>query len=276
MMRAHLLYRSFAKAEAAARAVTDDVRTLAGHEQASTVETVLDGLCDLVRSRYQVHSPQVQRDGDIPPVVLCVEWSEQLAQRQSLTLLKNLLYQGRPVNVLVYLAIEGDPRTVPTKVTEMFSNPPVSFTPTDLHPVTEVVWCDGTCDLSPEDHAHQHPHPMDVLRGRLIEVVRNVIETDQAHGVPIVDAILAEIDAHPVLEIRPYRPTQDAYDRVAASYNKYRDQVSEVKRLHGKPRTERYGAGCVQCGIVWPCPTGKAVGITDPRPNREGPLPEES
>ena len=30
--------------------------------------------------------------------------------------------------------------------------------------------------------------------------------------------------------------------------------LARVKAMH-KPRTERHGSGCVQCGIVWPCPT---------------------
>ena len=30
--------------------------------------------------------------------------------------------------------------------------------------------------------------------------------------------------------------------------------VTKLRAMH-KPRTERHGSGCVQCGIVWPCPT---------------------
>jgi hypothetical protein len=30
--------------------------------------------------------------------------------------------------------------------------------------------------------------------------------------------------------------------------------ATTVRALH-KRRTERHGSGCVQCGIVWPCPT---------------------
>ncbi|MCQ0011953.1 hypothetical protein [Actinomadura madurae] len=31
----------------------------------------------------------------------------------------------------------------------------------------EIVWCDGTCGLSPEEHDRQHPHPMTVLRAEM-------------------------------------------------------------------------------------------------------------
>lgn len=40
--------------------------------------------------------------------------------------------------------------------------------------------------------------------------------------------------------------------------------LDEVRRLHGHPRTERRNSGCISCGIVWPCPTAKAVGVTTP------------
>lgn len=127
MNREHLLFRSLANAEKAARSQAADVRVLAVNEPEASAGAVLDGLCDLVGSRYQDYSPDDLRDGGIPPVVFCAEWGEPL--RQHLALLKNLLYQGRPVNVLVYLAIDHDPRTVPTGVTEMFHNPPVSGPP---------------------------------------------------------------------------------------------------------------------------------------------------
>ncbi len=34
--------------------------------------------------------------------------------------------------------------------------------------------------------------------------------------------------------------------------------IATVRATHRK-RTERHGSGCVQCGIVWPCPTYKAL-----------------
>lgn len=35
--------------------------------------------------------------------------------------------------------------------------------------------------------------------------------------------------------------------------------IERVRKLHHGPRTERHGSGCVQCGIVWPCPTARAL-----------------
>lgn len=39
--------------------------------------------------------------------------------------------------------------------------------------------------------------------------------------------------------------------------------IATVRATH-KPRTERHGSGCVQCGIVWPCPTYKALTVEEP------------
>jgi hypothetical protein len=36
------------------------------------------------------------------------------------------------------------------------------------------------------------------------------------------------------------------------------DVVARVRAMH-KPRTERHGSCCVQCGIVWPCPTSRVL-----------------
>lgn len=35
--------------------------------------------------------------------------------------------------------------------------------------------------------------------------------------------------------------------------------LGKVRDLHGKPRTERHGSGCVHCAIHWPCPTYRLV-----------------
>ena len=35
--------------------------------------------------------------------------------------------------------------------------------------------------------------------------------------------------------------------------------IARVRQLHSGPRTERHGSGCVQCGILWPCPTRRAL-----------------
>ncbi|MCQ0011954.1 hypothetical protein [Actinomadura madurae] len=83
--------------------------------------------------------------------------------------------------------------------------------------------------------------------------------------------MLGQIEAHPSLTIRHHAPTKDAYDAACRALEEHRERantaegiVEQVKRLHGKPRVDRYGSGCVQCGIVWPCPTACAVGITAP------------
>ena len=118
-----------------------------------------------------------------------------------------------------------------------------------------ITWCDGTCGLSPAEHERQHPDPYKVLRDQIAEQI----------GAPAADLALSVIAEHPVLTIRPFYPTQDSYDAACRAASLKQEMLEEVRRLHGKPRTDRYGSGCVQCSIVWPCPTAKAVGITDPR-----------
>lgn len=39
--------------------------------------------------------------------------------------------------------------------------------------------------------------------------------------------------------------------------------LARVKAMH-KRRTERHGSGCVQCGIVWPCPTYRELDAAEP------------
>lgn len=150
--------------------------------------------------------------------------------------------------------------------------------------ITEVVTCDGTCGLSPADCANLHPDPMTALKAQMVETVRQrlggKVELFPHTAEFLVDGMLEQIEAHPALTIRHYAPTRDAYDAACRALEKHRARadeaeaaVTEVQRLHGKPRTARYGAGCIQCGVLWPCPTAKAVGITDPRPDRQGELP---
>jgi hypothetical protein len=45
----------------------------------------------------------------------------------------------------------------------------------------------------------------------------------------IIDAVLATIDAHPVLEIRPYYPTQWAYDQACKALEKHRQRADEAE-----------------------------------------------
>ncbi|MEV0114657.1 hypothetical protein AB0H77_15595 [Streptomyces sp. NPDC050844] len=39
--------------------------------------------------------------------------------------------------------------------------------------------------------------------------------------------------------------------------------VERVRALHRGPRAERHGSGCVQCGILWPCPTARILDGTE-------------
>lgn len=131
--------------------------------------------------------------------------------------------------------------------------------------ITEVVWCDGTCELSPADHEREHPDPHAVLRAQLIETVQQRLG-DQTELFPhaaefLVDGVLADIEAHPVLEVRPYYPTKDAYDAACRALEEKQTVIDGVAARHSGPRTERYGSGCVQCGLLWPCPDAKAVGL---------------
>ena len=48
-----------------------------------------------------------------------------------------------------------------------------------------------------------------------------------------------------------------------ADRDRLAEQVKHGRELHGRPRIDRHGSGCVQCGIVWPCPTFIALGGTE-------------
>jgi hypothetical protein len=49
--------------------------------------------------------------------------------------------------------------------------------------------------------------------------------------------------------------------------------IAAVRAKH-KQRTERHGSGCVQCGIVWPCPTYKELDVAiEAQPAAEDTLP---
>ena len=48
--------------------------------------------------------------------------------------------------------------------------------------------------------------------------------------------------------------------RITADRNTYLEMVNQVREKHRGPRNPaRYGSGCIQCGLVWPCPTYKIV-----------------
>lgn len=48
--------------------------------------------------------------------------------------------------------------------------------------------------------------------------------------------------------------------------------IARVRDLHGRPRTDRHGSGCIHCGIVWPCPTYKA--LTPPADQQDAEVPD--
>jgi hypothetical protein len=101
----------------------------------------------------------------------------------------------------------------------------------------------------------------------------------------ITDAVMAVADAEQT-ELRrerdlaiahdrqPY-PTAWAYEQACKARNKHQERadaaealIAGVRATH-KPRTERHGSGCVQCGIVWPCPTFKALDVAAETPQPE-------
>lgn len=36
--------------------------------------------------------------------------------------------------------------------------------------------------------------------------------------------------------------------------------LQQIQDMHGRPRTDRHGSGCIHCAIAWPCPTYLAAG----------------
>jgi hypothetical protein len=83
-------------------------------------------------------------------------------------------------------------------------------------------------------------------------------------AVAVADAEQADLRRERDLAIahdrQPY-PTAWAYEQVCKARTKHQERadaaeaVIAVVRAKHKRRTERHGSGCVQCGIVWPCPT---------------------
>lgn len=46
--------------------------------------------------------------------------------------------------------------------------------------------------------------------------------------------------------------------------------LRQIGELHSGPRTERHGSGCIECSLVWPCPTRLVLGGADNPRNRGG------
>lgn len=57
-----------------------------------------------------------------------------------------------------------------------------------------------------------------------------------------------------------------AAEQLLAEVEQLGSVLAEVRDLHGHPRTARHGSGCVSCGIVWPCPTYRAISSAGPAP----------
>lgn len=92
------------------------------------------------------------------------------------------------------------------------------------------------------------------------------------------DAVLALIEEDPVLEIRPYYPTQDAYDAACYALEKHRKRANEaeadrdrareiavaleqqVARVQGMHvRAAGISEWCAHCEEQYPCPTLRAL-----------------
>lgn len=84
-----------------------------------------------------------------------------------------------------------------------------------------------------------------------------------AAAITVADAEQAELRRERDLAIthdrQPY-PTAWAYEQACKALNRKTDVIDQVRAMHRR-RTERHGSGCVQCGMVWPCPTYKALDL---------------
>jgi hypothetical protein len=75
-----------------------------------------------------------------------------------------------------------------------------------------------------------------------------------------VDKLRRDLELAIAHDRQPY-PTAWAYEQACKAREKHRERadaaealIAAVRAKH-KPRTERHGSGCVQCGTVWPCAT---------------------
>jgi hypothetical protein len=89
---------------------------------------------------------------------------------------------------------------------------------------------------------------------------RETVRTDRAEARAAameraMESTAADASAHRFCHMRLMSQCQRA-ERAEAV-------IAEVRAKH-KKRTERHGSGCVQCGIVWPCPTYLTLGVLDP------------
>ncbi|MEV4174008.1 hypothetical protein [Nonomuraea sp. NPDC049709] len=99
-------------------------------------------------------------------------------------------------------------------------------------------------------------------RDSLVGTMMSGIEAVRDHQ---LEQLRKERDQAIAHDRQPY-PTQWAYDQACAALETHRARADaaeaindRIAQLHGGPRTERHGSGCVQCGILWPCPTKRAL-----------------
>jgi hypothetical protein len=86
---------------------------------------------------------------------------------------------------------------------------------------------------------------METVKTDVLALTRQAI-SDPGSILPRVDgetvsnwsarAVLAVIDEHPVLEIRPYYPTQDAYDSACRALEKHRARADEAEADRDRAR----------------------------------------
>lgn len=73
---------------------------------------------------------------------------------------------------------------------------------------------------------------------------------------------LADVDV-PALVAEVKRRTAER-DEALKEMREARAELDRVRDMHGRPRTDRHGSGCIHCAIVWPCPTYLAAGGVRP------------
>ncbi|GAA0969894.1 hypothetical protein GCM10009555_017820 [Acrocarpospora macrocephala] len=91
-----------------------------------------------------------------------------------------------------------------------------------------------------------------------------------------VEQIAADVLALPELrQLREDLETEtNVAQRLTAINRRLEVRLARVRALHKGPRTDRPGSGCVQCGIVWPCPTSRALDGPPQGPEGESAGPE--
>lgn len=94
--------------------------------------------------------------------------------------------------------------------------------------------------------------------------INDLVDSRAAMGVLVAEIrrLRLERDLAVAHDRQPY-PTAWAYEQACKALHQKTDAIDQVRAMHRK-RTERHGSGCVQCGIVWPCPTYKALDVPGP------------